>query len=55
MPKNKYTKEDAALETLLELNGEVFPMDNGYWTKFEAYKIKPIITDFWEAVDEILK
>jgi hypothetical protein len=41
MPKSKYIKGDAALETLLELNGEVFPMDNGYWTKFESYKVKP--------------
>ena len=24
------------LEYLLELNGEIFPMDNGYWTKIEA-------------------
>jgi len=24
------------LENLLNLNGEVFPMDNGYWVKFEA-------------------
>ena len=24
------------LHFLLQLNGEVFPMDNGYWTKFEV-------------------
>jgi len=29
------------LETLLNLNGEVFPMENGYWTKFEAYRVEP--------------
>lgn len=29
------------LETLLNLNGEIFPMDNGYWTKFEAWQVKP--------------
>jgi len=29
------------LENLLSLHGEVFPMDNGYWVKFEAYQIKP--------------
>jgi len=29
------------LENLLNLHGEVFPMDNGYWVKFEAYKIEP--------------
>jgi hypothetical protein len=26
------------LETLLELDGEVFPMDNGFWVKFIAHK-----------------
>jgi len=29
------------LENLLNLHGEVFPMDNGYWVKFEAYEIEP--------------
>ena len=29
------------LETLLNLNGEVFPMENGCWTKFEAYRVEP--------------
>ncbi len=29
------------IENLLNLNGEVFPMDNGYWVKFEAYKVEP--------------
>ncbi len=33
--------EDETLETLLQLDGEVFPMDNGCWTKFEAKRIKP--------------
>lgn len=32
---------DETLENLLMLNGEVFPMDNGYWTKFEAYRVAP--------------
>ena len=27
------------LENLLNLHGEVFPMDNGYWIKFEAYTV----------------
>ena len=27
------------LENLLNLHGEIFPMDNGYWVKFEAYKV----------------
>ena len=31
------------LENLLILNGEIFPMDSGYWVKFEArrYRVKP--------------
>jgi hypothetical protein len=33
--------KDYGLETLLELNGEIFPMENGYWTKFEARKVEP--------------
>jgi hypothetical protein len=41
MSKKKYSKEDTSLETLLDLAGEIFPMDNGYWTKFEAYEVKP--------------
>ncbi len=34
--EKKYLKDDASLETLLDLNGEIFPMDNGSSTKFEA-------------------
>jgi hypothetical protein len=41
MSKNKYSKKDMSLETLLDLDGEVFPMDNGFWTKFEARKVEP--------------
>ena len=29
------------LENLLNLHGEVFPMDSGYWIKFEAYQVNP--------------
>ncbi len=29
------------LETMLNLNGEIFPMENGYWTKFEAWRVTP--------------
>lgn len=36
-----FPEEDASLETLLDLDGEVFPMDNGYWTKFEARRVTP--------------
>lgn len=28
---------DKGLDTLLELDGEIFMLDNGYWTKFEAH------------------
>jgi len=28
------------LENLLNLDGEIFPMDSGYWVKFEVKKIK---------------
>lgn len=28
------------LENLLNLDGEIFPMDNGYWVKFEAHKVE---------------
>lgn len=32
------------LDNLLNLHGEVFPMDNGYWVKFEAYAVKPSVS-----------
>lgn len=32
-------KPAAGLENLLNLNGEIFPMGNGYWTKFEARRV----------------
>jgi len=35
------SREDETLATLLNLNGEVFPMENGYWTKFEAWRVEP--------------
>jgi len=38
---NKYTKKDLSLETLLDLNGEIFLLENGYWTKFEAFRVTP--------------
>jgi hypothetical protein len=28
------------LENLLNLDGEIFPLDNGYWVKFEAKRVK---------------
>ena len=32
-------KNDPDLEVLLQLNDEIFPMDNGFWTKIEAIKV----------------
>ena len=32
-------RPNAGLENLLNLDGEIFPMDNGYWTKFEARRV----------------
>lgn len=37
----KYSKEDETLQTLLDLDGEIFQMENGYWTKFEANRAEP--------------
>jgi hypothetical protein len=34
-------KDDIGLSILLEMDGEVFPMDNGYWTKFSIKKVEP--------------
>lgn len=33
LPTNR---RDSGLDALLQLNGEIFPMENGYWTKIEA-------------------
>ena len=41
MKEKSYSREDETLVTLLNLNGEIFPMDNGYWTKFEACRVGP--------------
>jgi hypothetical protein len=41
MKEKRYSREDETLVTLLNLNGEIFPMDNGYWTKFEACQVSP--------------
>lgn len=40
MPSH-YQYDDHTLDTLLWLHGEIFPMDNGYWTKFEVYRVAP--------------
>ena len=31
---------DVGLEILFQLEGEVFPMDNGFWTKFEVRRVE---------------
>ena len=41
MSAERYLRKDETLETLLDLDGEIFPMENGYWTKFEATRVKP--------------
>jgi len=33
--------DNSDIETLLLLDGEIFPMSNGYWTKLEARKVDP--------------
>lgn len=38
---NKLKRGNPGLEYLLDLNGEVFPLDSGYWLKFEAKKVTP--------------
>lgn len=38
MPDNKGITS-TELENLLMLTGEVFSMDNSYWTKFEAWRV----------------
>lgn len=30
------------LENLLSLHDEIFPMEGGYWTKFEVWRVEPI-------------
>lgn len=32
---------DPSLAVLLDLNGEVFHLDKGYWTKFEVWRVSP--------------
>lgn len=41
MKDGRRSKEDETLSTLLDPDGEIFPMDNGYWTKFEAWRVDP--------------
>lgn len=38
---NKRENKDIGLETLLQLDGEIFPMDNGYWVKFKVHHVEP--------------
>jgi hypothetical protein len=41
MSKEKHSKKDETLETLLDLDGEVFRMENGHWTKFTVKEVVP--------------
>lgn len=41
MSKEKHSKKDETLETLLDLDGEVFRMENSYWTKFTVKEVVP--------------
>jgi hypothetical protein len=41
MNEKRSPREDETLVYLLNLDGEIFPMDNGYWTKFEAWRVDP--------------
>ena len=34
------SKEDAGLETLLLLNGEIYDQGHGYWIKIEAWRVE---------------
>ncbi|MBT4286964.1 MAG: hypothetical protein HOD92_06460 [Deltaproteobacteria bacterium] len=34
-------QDNSGLETLLLLDGEIFPMSNGYWTKFNVKQVEP--------------
>jgi hypothetical protein len=41
MSEKMYSNEDETLQTLLDLDGEIFALDKGYWTKFEVRRIEP--------------
>jgi len=34
-------EKDFSIDTLLDLDGEIFPMNSGFWVKFEAKAIPP--------------
>ena len=36
----KEKPQDFELEILLSLDGEIFRMEDGYWTKFEAKRVE---------------
>lgn len=33
--------KNSEIEYLLDLHGEINPMDNGHWAKFEVYEVAP--------------
>ncbi len=43
MKRGKYAFEDAELVTLLDLDGFIYPYENGYWVKFKANIVSPTL------------
>lgn len=41
MAEKKYSKGNDSLESLLNLDNEIFLMEDGYWTKFEISRVPP--------------
>ena len=41
MKKTHDQKQDRTLDSLLLLDGEIFPMANRFWTKIEVYRVDP--------------
>lgn len=41
MPRKEYSIQDETLETLLDLDGLTFILENGYLTKFVVRRVKP--------------
>jgi hypothetical protein len=45
--------DDPMLDTLLLLDGEIFPMDNGHWVKFEASRAERAGSTWNPLLDDI--
>ena len=49
---------DAAIETLLDLNGSILDQENGYWIKLEAWRVEAsdqVLEGFFADVDRVLQ